>query len=98
MSKAKPIYHEKFLFPEGSIVEMTLWQLPERTAERPHGLKYSLYYGSPDGTCIVRYDNEAGKGDHRHIGTKEEKYRFTNIGNLMADFKAEVIVTRGGQQ
>ena len=41
---------------------MVLWQLPKPTKDRPHGLKYRLYYGLADGTCVVRYDNETGKG------------------------------------
>lgn len=24
-----------------------------------------------DGNCVLRYDNEAGKGDHKHIGDDE---------------------------
>ena len=27
---------------------------------------------------LVGYDNEAGKGDRRHYGTREEVYRFTS--------------------
>jgi len=46
--------------------------LPSADQERPHGLKYRLYYGLADGTCQVRYDNERGKGDHRHYGKQEE--------------------------
>jgi predicted transcriptional regulator len=26
--------------------------------------------------CVLRYDNEAGKGDHKHIGTFETAYVF----------------------
>jgi hypothetical protein len=28
------------------------------------------------GVCVVRYDNEVGKGDHRHIDGKEGTYSF----------------------
>lgn len=65
--KARRIFHDKAIFPDGSIVEMTIWQLPEATPERPHGLKYSLYFGH-EGERIVGYDNERGKGDHKHLG------------------------------
>jgi hypothetical protein len=44
---------------------MRLWHLSERDAERSHGLEYSLFYGR-DGARIVGYDNERGKGNHRH--------------------------------
>ena len=36
--------------------------------------------------CLVRYDNERGKGDHRHFDGKEEEYSFVNIPSLLADF------------
>lgn len=64
--KAVRIFYDKALLPDGSIVEMVIWQLPSASPERPHGLKYSLFYGF-DGQRIVGYDNERGKGDHKHI-------------------------------
>jgi hypothetical protein len=62
--------------------------LPAATADRPHGLKYRLYCGR-NGDCLVRYDNEAGKGDHRHYGDDEEPYPFTTIEQLLADFRTD---------
>jgi len=38
----------------------------------------------------VRYDNEAGKGDHRHVGKRERPYKFTSLEKLQADFWADV--------
>lgn len=84
--KAKLIYQEKYICADGSVREMVLWQLPVKTPDRPHGLKYRLYYGSSDGTCILRYDNESGKGDHRHIRNREEPYLFHDVETLVADF------------
>lgn len=46
-------------------------------------MKYRLYYGLEDGTCIVRYDNETSKGDHKYIKEKEENYRFTDVETLI---------------
>lgn len=34
---------------------------------------------------MVRYDNEVGKGDHRHIDEKESAYNFTTPDKLIAD-------------
>jgi len=62
--KAKRIFYDKALLPEGFI------RLPEPSAERPHGLKYRLFYGR-DGIRLVCYDNERGKGDHKHIGNRK---------------------------
>jgi hypothetical protein len=77
------------VLPDGGLVEMKIWRLPQASADRPHGLKYSLYYGR-DGERIVGYDNERGKGDHRHYRGREEAYRFTSVEQLMADFLADV--------
>ena len=87
--KAARIFHDKAVLPDGSIVEMTIWQLPESSPERPHRLKYSLFYGR-DGTRIVGYDNERGKGDHKHLGAIEAPYKFVNVEKLVADFLADV--------
>lgn len=72
------------------LLQMVLWQLPEPSPDRPHGLKYWRYLGR-NGETLVRYDNETGKGDHRHVGRdeKEEPYQFTTLEALMADFRAE---------
>jgi hypothetical protein len=74
--KAKPIYREKYIYGDGAIREMVIWQLPEKSADKPSGLTYRLYFGLSDGTCLVRYDNETGKGDHRHFQDGEDPYRF----------------------
>jgi len=78
------------MYANGAIREMVLWQLPGKTAEKPYGLKYRLYYGLPDGTCVVRYDNETGKGDHRHRGDREESYQFKDVETLVADFLQDI--------
>ena len=72
------------------LVQMVLWQLPRSTRERPHGLKYRLYLGKA-GQLLVRYDNEMGKGDHRHIGTDEIQvpYEFSSLDKLLRDFRVE---------
>jgi len=69
---------------------MVIWQLPGQSFERPHGLKYRLYFGTASGECLIRYDNETGKGDHRHIGGQEEPYLFTSIEQLVADFQQDI--------
>ena len=87
---ARLIYREKYIYSDGAIREMVLWQLPHRVPDRPHGLKYRLYYGLRGGTCLVRFDNESGKGDHKHVGGLEESYRFIDVETLVADFLAEI--------
>ena len=57
-----------------------------RSADR---FKYALAYVVA-GVCVLRYDNEAGKGDHRHVGDVETEYRFTTPDQLLADFWRDV--------
>jgi hypothetical protein len=38
----------------------------------------------------LRHDNEAGKGDHRHVRDRETGYRFKNAEQLLADFWSDV--------
>jgi hypothetical protein len=94
MAKAELVYHDKAFLDDGLIVEMTIWRLPVRTPERPHALKYSLFFVK-SGKRIVGYDNERGKSDHRHYREWEEIYRFTTVEALVADFLADVATARG---
>ena len=89
MAKAVLEVHFKQGFADGSILEMTVWRLPATDAERPHGLKYSLFYGR-NGKRIVAYDNERGKGDHRHLGPIEQAYAFSTLEQLISDFQDDV--------
>lgn len=93
--KARKLFQKKERLPDGAIVEMVIWQLPQANAERPHGLKYRLYYGK-GGKRLIGYDNERGKGDHRHIGDQEFSYAFVSERRLIADFLADVKKMRGG--
>jgi Family of unknown function (DUF6516) len=88
--RARLIFREKFIYADGTIREMVLWQLPEKSVDKPHGFKYRLYYGRADGTCLVRYDNETGKGDHRHLQGREMANRFKNVEVLVADFLSDI--------
>ena len=92
--KAVLLLHEKLVREDGAIVELVIWRLPRATPDRPHRLKYRLYLGR-GGECLVRYDNEAGKGDHRHMGTKEMPYVFVSIDQLLDDFLGDVAAWRG---
>lgn len=79
----------KELRDDGSIVEIVVWELPEPLTPSTHNYKYRLYYGAA-GVCRVRYDNERGKGDHRHLGEQEEEHSFTTLEQLLADFERDV--------
>jgi hypothetical protein len=72
---------------------MKLWQVPNPVRGSKHEFKYSLFYGR-EGQRLVGYDNEAGKGDHRHYGATERAYLFTTPERLIADFVADVLRVR----
>lgn len=38
----------------------------------------------------LRYDNETGKGDHRHFAGKERAYVFKTPDKLIADFQRDI--------
>jgi hypothetical protein len=86
--KARLLFHKKQRYRDG-IVEMVIWQLPRPDEERPHGLKYRLAYVR-GGRRLVGYDNERGKGDHKHIEDKEMSYIFRGVEELVRDFWADV--------
>ena len=89
MARATLIFRDKQVDPmDGSITEMVIWRLEEPVPGSQHRFKYRLYYGF-SGRPLVRYDNETGKGDHRHIEGREEVYNFTDEKRLVADFLAD---------
>jgi hypothetical protein len=87
--KARQITRRKDMRADGSIVEVVIWQLSAPVPPCNHRYKYRLAY-VVNGVCVVRYDNEHGKGDHRHVGLREVAYRFVSLGRLMADFRSDV--------
>lgn len=92
--KAERLFYDKAVLPDGAIIEMVIWRVPEPVLPSTHGLKYRLFYGR-DGERIVGYDNERGKGDHRHVRGRESTYRFISPEKLIADFLADVARIRG---
>jgi hypothetical protein len=92
--KARLAFHDKQVLPDGSIVEMKIWEVPQPVPGSSHRLKYSLFYGR-SGQRLVGYDNERGRGDHRHLGDKQEPYTFSTAEQLIADFLADVRRLRG---
>ena len=86
---AVPIARAKEVRDDGSIVEIVIWELRQPLPPCAHRYKYRMYFGL-NGVSRVRYDNERGKGDHRHIGSEEFEYTFTSLEKLLEDFKADV--------
>ncbi len=65
------------------------WQVPEPVPPSTHLFKYSLAY-IVEQRCVLRYDNERRKGDHRHTETAEKSYTVSTPDQLMADFESDV--------
>lgn len=73
----------------GGFAEYVVWLLPKPLPPSTHVFKFRLAYVRGR-ECVIRYDNEIGKGDHRHYGSKEQAYRFSSPKQLIADFEADI--------
>jgi hypothetical protein len=87
--KAEPLFQERQVIAEDAFVELVVWKVPEPVSGSVHGFKYRLALVVA-GECVLRYDNEAGKGDHRHLGGEQSPYSFTSPARLLADFWNDV--------
>jgi hypothetical protein len=87
--KAELLLNERHQVKTEAFVELKIWCVSISVKGSQHQYKYSLAY-VVQGECVLRYDNEAGKGDHRHIGVVESAYSFTTPEQLLADFWSDV--------
>lgn len=87
------IFDFKDVTPEGDIIHMRIWRVPEPVPPSEYGFKYSLFIGRQ---CrrIVGFDNERGKGDHCHIDGVEHRYVFKDVEHLVEDFIVAVAERR----
>ena len=83
--KARLLLRERTIVGEDRFVEIVVWQLPKPASGSGHVFKYRMAFVI-DGVAVVRFDNEAGKGDHKHIGETQVHYPFTSIEQLVTDF------------
>ena len=83
------LVHTRILYTETAFAELVLWDLPKPSAGSRHRYKYRLAY-VVDSVCVLRYDNETGKGDHRHYGSNERAYAFSTPEKLIADFQRDI--------
>lgn len=87
--KAELLISERRMITDEAFAELKIWKVPAPVRGSQHGFKYSLAY-VVSGECVLRYDNEAGKGDHRHVNGIETPYPFESIDRLVDDFFADV--------
>jgi len=83
------IQKERIQLSDDRFVEVIIWSLPAPLLGSSHGYKYRLAL-VVDEACVLRYDNEAGKGDHKHLGEREMLYQFGGIDQLIEDFWTDV--------
>ena len=92
--QARLITRFKDVTPEGGVIELVVWRVPEPVPPSEHGFKYRAAYAI-DGVRVVGFDNERGKGDHCHIRGAERRYVVTSVEQLIEDFIAAVDAARG---
>jgi hypothetical protein len=87
--KATLLVRNRIVLSEDAFADVVLWQLPIPLPGSTHSFKYRLAY-VVKGICVLRYDNESGKGDHRHFNEVETRFVFTNPESLIAAFQADI--------
>ena len=87
--KASKLLQRRVTYSEVAFAELVLWQLPAPLPGSAHTYKYRLAY-VVGGACLLRYDNESGKGDHRHFRGKETHYTFDGVDKLLAAFQSDI--------
>jgi hypothetical protein len=86
---AELLLNERHILSERAFVELVVWRLPRPLPGSSHPFKYRLAL-VVEGTCVLRYDNEAGKGDHKHMDDQEMVFEFTTPAELIETFWEEV--------
>ena len=87
--KAIALIRRRVVLAVDTFVEIAVWRVSQPIPPSVHEFKYRLAYVVA-GQCVLRYDNERGKGDHWHVGTVEAPYTFSTPDQLMADFNADI--------
>lgn len=87
--KAELIEKSRTVIDDNTFFETVLWLLPAPVPGSEHPFKYRLAL-VVNGECVLRYDNERRKGDHRHIGGIEEPITFTSLEALYDAFQADM--------
>lgn len=87
--KAGLLQKERIHLGDDRFVEFVIWSVPVPIPPAVHGYKYRLAF-VVEGVCVVRYDNERGKGDHKHIRGLEADYAFSTLDRLIEDFWLDV--------
>ena len=88
--KAIPLIRRRVVLAVDAFAKIAVWRVTEAVSPSEHPFKYRLAY-IVKGGCVLRYDNERGKGDHRHFGTEESIYTVSTPDQLMLDFNTDIV-------
>src|ERR1700759_5288107 len=87
--KARLLFKRRVVLSPDAFADIVLWSVPSPVRGSAHSYKYSLAL-VVDEVCVLRYDNEAGKGDHIHENGEQRPYAFVSQSRLLNDFLADV--------
>lgn len=87
--KVRLLLRERHVLSESRFAEIVIWELPRAAPGSRHRFKYRLAF-VVDGICVLRFDNETGKSDHKHLGTREMRYVFRSVEQVVSDFWNEI--------
>ncbi|MCL2658777.1 MAG: DUF6516 family protein [Betaproteobacteria bacterium] len=87
--KAELVQKERIKLGDDAFAEVRIWAVPQPVRGSAHGYKYALTCVVA-GECVLRYDNESGKGDHKHVREAQVRYTFSTLEQLIEDFWADV--------
>lgn len=87
--KAIPLIRRRVVLAPDAFAEIAVWRVSEPVLPSGHPFKYRLVY-VVGGECVLRYDNERGKGDHRHVDGEEQSYVFVSVEQLLDDFELDM--------
>lgn len=79
------IVRRRVVYGDQDFAELIVWRVPSPVPPSSHAFKYRLVY-VVNGERVLGFDNERGKGDHRHEGQAEHPYSFQGVNWLLADF------------
>jgi len=88
-AKATLVIERRIIFGGRDFAEVVVWQVPAPVPPSEHRFKYRLV-SIVHGRRVIGFDNERGRGDHRHDAGVISEYRFQGIDRLLGDFATAV--------
>lgn len=87
--KTVEVFRNRIVLAENRFADLVIWRLSRPLPGSKHSYKYRLAYIVNE-DCVLRYDNESGKGDHRHWDEHESEFTFASPDKLLRDFQADI--------